>query len=343
MPSVKEIKDSPKTFYAPLLTVNIPDHMIDSTEILKIARIDEFQWLQFVSDLDTFEPYTSWSVYHSRKDVVQGREKCVNSILPLLPQNVATLSMKRHCIEVTKAATELLNPGQVIVDVSDQPLYALSKQLQIIYQNEFGPGKYFPIFDGLYIEKVLLIIHGQLVEGSGLSQLLGISNLSITGPGDALIKVPHITRTRYLLEVCLCAEFKALKDVYLRSQATNDIQLWMEETSSKNDMFHYWKLIFDFQILVLTVIRAQREKNFLLYVHVLKVSMKYIFALNDHHYARWLSVHVDDFHAHVILFCKKKKIRFQLSLWIKGTSKTMQQLKELVEQLDYFPVTWNQH
>ena len=127
---VKEIKDSPKTFYAPLLTVNIPDHMIDSTEILKIARIDEFQWLQFVSDLDTFEPYTSWSVYHSRKDVVQGREKCVNSILPLLPQNVATLSMQKHCIEVTKAATELLNPGEVIVDVSDQPLCFIKRNFR---------------------------------------------------------------------------------------------------------------------------------------------------------------------------------------------------------------------
>ena len=79
------------------------------------------------------------------------RVKSVNSILPL-PQNVATL-----------------NPGQIIVDVSDQPIYALSKQLKIMFPNQFGPGKYFPILGKLHIEMVLLDIHGQLVEGSGLS------------------------------------------------------------------------------------------------------------------------------------------------------------------------------
>ena len=89
--------------------------------------------------------------------------------------------------------------------------------------NEFGPGKFFPILWKLHIEKVCLVIHGQLVEGSGFSQLLDVSNLSITGAVDALIKVPLITSARYLIEVCLCAEFKVLKEVYLSSQSENDI------------------------------------------------------------------------------------------------------------------------
>ena len=131
---------------------------------------------EFVSNI-------SWSVYHSKKEDIPEMITCVNSILPLLSHNVATLSMQKHCIEVTKAAVDILNPGQVVVDVSDQLVYALSRQLQNIYPNTFGPGKYFPMFGGLHIEKVLLIIHGQLVRGNGLCQLLDISNLSITGAG----------------------------------------------------------------------------------------------------------------------------------------------------------------
>ena len=45
---------------------------------------------------------------------------------------------------------------------------------------EFGLANYFAIFGGLHIEKVLLIIHGHLVEGSGLSQLLDTVSHGIT-------------------------------------------------------------------------------------------------------------------------------------------------------------------
>ena len=36
--------------------------------------------------------------------------------------------MQKHCIEVVKNAIDTLNPGQVIVDTSDQPVYALSRR-----------------------------------------------------------------------------------------------------------------------------------------------------------------------------------------------------------------------
>ena len=34
--------------------------------------------------------------------------------------------MQKHCTDVAKNAINALNPGQVIVDTSDQPIYALS-------------------------------------------------------------------------------------------------------------------------------------------------------------------------------------------------------------------------
>ena len=64
-----------------------------------------------------------------------------------------------------------MNPNQTTVDTCDQPVYALTKQIQWRYPELFGNSKYFPLFGGLHIEKALLIVHG------GLDKLLGQSKL----------------------------------------------------------------------------------------------------------------------------------------------------------------------
>ena len=51
--------------------------------------------------------------------------------------------------------TAVLNPGQTHVDVSDQLVYALIKELQFRHPQ-------------LPIEHSLLVIHGQLIDGSRL-------------------------------------------------------------------------------------------------------------------------------------------------------------------------------
>ena len=67
-------------------------------------------------------------------------------------------------------STRTLNPTQTPIDVSDQPVYALTKELQYHYPYLFQ--KYCPIMGGLHIEQSLLRIHGQLIEGSGLTEIL---------------------------------------------------------------------------------------------------------------------------------------------------------------------------
>lgn len=150
------------------------------------------------------------------------------------------------------------------------------------------------MFGGLHIEKLLLEIHGQLIAGSGLAQFLDHAGVSITGAGNVALNVSQITSARYLLQVCLCAEYKAIKLVCDSCESTQDIQDWMDNKASESPMFHYWKMIFDLQVLILMFIRSERERDFPLYVQVLKSAMKYIFAFNHYNYARWLTVHVDD-------------------------------------------------
>ena len=101
--------------------------------------------MKHVASLSEFVPDTSWSVYTSRRnraDIVP----YFNSILPLLRQNVADFGTQKHCIKIVDSVTTLLNPGQTILDTSDQPMYAaLSKRLQQMYPHKFGQGKYCPM------------------------------------------------------------------------------------------------------------------------------------------------------------------------------------------------------
>ena len=159
--------------------------------------------------LSEFVPDISLSLYNTR------RNKAVivpyfNSILLLLGQIVADFGTQKDCIEIVDSATTLLNPGQAIVNTSDQPVYALSKRLQQMYPHKFGQGKYFPMFGGFHIEKLLLEIHGHLIAGSRLLQFLNCSKLSITGAGNIALNLPNISSACYLIQVCLCAEFKAM-------------------------------------------------------------------------------------------------------------------------------------
>ena len=62
--------------------------------------------------------------------------------------------------------TETLNPGQTPVDVKDQPVYALTKELQLRFPEIFS--NYFSLFGQLHIEQCLLVIHRQMIKGSGL-------------------------------------------------------------------------------------------------------------------------------------------------------------------------------
>ena len=137
--------------------------------------------------------------------------------------------MQTHCIEVAKNSIDVLNPGQVTVDTSGQLVYAPSRQLQQMFPDSLGPRNYLSMFGGLHIEKLLLEIHGQFIARSGLAKFLYQAKVSIAGVGNIVTNVSQITSAQYLLQVYLCAEYKARRVVFHYSEFTDDIQDWMGE------------------------------------------------------------------------------------------------------------------
>ena len=136
---VEEIAGPLQTYYFTVSTVNIPEN-VNNSDLVSIMKKREIEWLEHISSLNKFTSDCSWSVYNARKDDME-IVPCVNSILPLLRQSFATYNVQKHHIEAAKNAIDALNLGEVTVDTSDQPIYALSRQLQHIFPDSVGPGK----------------------------------------------------------------------------------------------------------------------------------------------------------------------------------------------------------
>ena len=96
---------------------------------------------------------------------------------------------------------KVLNPGQTLVDISDQLMCALTKELRF-RQSEFF-SQHFPIFRQLRIELPLLVIYWQFIEGSMLVQIYSENKSSMIGL-PAVVHVNNIKRTRYTLHITLC-------------------------------------------------------------------------------------------------------------------------------------------
>ena len=86
-------------------------------------------------------------------------------------------------MDIIKRTINNLNPGQTTVDVCDQPVFALTKEIQFRKPDLFGSDKYFSLLGGLHIEHCLLCIHGELIKGSRLYEILATNNLSIICTG----------------------------------------------------------------------------------------------------------------------------------------------------------------
>ena len=83
------------------------------------------------------EDRPSFSRFYSRHSSSKSPVS-INQLFPILPESINTPVTVRHCGKTIVKLTEKFNPGQVPVLTADQPVYALGKQVQWLYPNEFG-------------------------------------------------------------------------------------------------------------------------------------------------------------------------------------------------------------
>ena len=135
--TVNKINDKLEFYYC-VETVNIPEKFskcnLDKLKLCELTNVDK--WLTSFYD-DVSEP-TSWAGYHEK----QFRDKTgniltINVPLPLIHYKSSSVELQYHLIKVAVDYTKYLNPGQVAVGVSDLPLYALKRSIQMAYLEQF--------------------------------------------------------------------------------------------------------------------------------------------------------------------------------------------------------------
>ena len=149
-------------------------------DIFKQALIEECRWLEIIVEThQTDSIIPSWSKYHSNKERNVPSVKGYRSLLPLIDAPVYTIISQYHCMNIIIKTIEYLSSGQIAVDVCDLPVSVLTKDIQYRNPEKFGPGKYFCWMGGLHIEMCILAIHDELIDGSGLHEILSKGNMSI--------------------------------------------------------------------------------------------------------------------------------------------------------------------
>ena len=210
----------------------------------------------------------SWSKYHSNKECNVPSVKGNHSLLPLIDAPVYTIASQYHCMNIIMKTIEYLNPGPIAVDACDQPVYALTKEVQYRNPEKFGLSKYFCLMGGLHIEMCILVIHGELIDGSGLCEILSKSNMYIFETQN-LLTASHVKTTGYCIEAAASVIYLKLIEAHRMSSSDLEPNEWLEEVSKTSPMCSYWNMILGFQHKILLYVRPLCESNFRLSVSAL--------------------------------------------------------------------------
>ena len=117
------------------------------------------------------------------------------------------LSTQYHCREIIKQTIAYLNAHQTPEDLCDQPVFALTKEIQWRYPEKFSSSSCFCLFGGLHCEQCMVTIHGELIKGSSLKNILSNIDMSVIWAGT-LFHANHIKQVHYCPQVSLCIVFK---------------------------------------------------------------------------------------------------------------------------------------
>lgn len=131
-----------------------------------------------------------------------------------------------------------------------------------------------------YIEKSLLLLHDNVVSGSELLKLLGISKFSICSFKTATSLVNDIKLAWYSLQLSECVILKNLLVAHSSMSSAISHLNWLGEISTSSIIPPYWKQIIELQIHNLIYILLIRESNCQLHILALCALMKWYFALD---------------------------------------------------------------
>ena len=174
--------------------------------------------------------------------------------MPLINEKVNTLKSQYHCMRIIKKTINFTNKGQVPIETSDQPVYAISKEVQLCYPSEFGPEKYICALGALHMGHTGLLVYSDFMKESGLEIVLHLKLL--TDGTSAAVDVNDIKDSRYCLQVSVVVIYTSLKKAHVENGNPLSVLDWIDEAAEHSQMCFYWKIILNFEVLLLIYMRS---------------------------------------------------------------------------------------
>ena len=164
----------------------------------------------------------------------------------------------------------------------------------------YGEDKLVVMMGGLHVEMALLKVIDDFLEGSGWTAVMTSASVMTERRADSLQKGSQTSRSQWAHQVTAAALYTFQGKAYDDYQKTNmnehllSFDCWCQKMDTDHAQFCYWSKVLQLECLLLAFIRSQQEANYLLYVETLTAIIPWMSAMDQYHYARWLTVHVTD-------------------------------------------------
>ena len=127
------------------------------------------------------------------------------------------------------------------------------------------------------------------------------ARVTLRGTAASFLKASHVSRTCHAHEVTAVAlnvlmykAKNAYKEGVDEGEEPKSFSDWRKQAELESLQFHYRSLTLHFQLTTQIFVRSLREENCHLYRNACQSLAPWYFFFRQHHYARWLSVHIRD-------------------------------------------------
>jgi len=227
----------------------------------------EYKWLDNVLTMTENEAVNdslSWAAFHAIQSPQPTPSKCLSALLPIFPDASHSTCMIKHSMNVVQRAVQFINPGQSPVLACDQPLFALAKEIQWTWPEQYGEDKFVVMFGGLPVEMAALKTAGQWLTGSGWNDALVHCGLATRGVADSFLHASHVKRTRYAHQVSAAALHILQRKSFLGCihNDTEAFDDWCHTRAQVSPQFQYWSLTLELELTILVFVRSLRQSDF---------------------------------------------------------------------------------
>ena len=229
---------------------------------------DSDEWFSYIKNHlndEELQHRCNWSSFFASQ-VNKRDSKCSSVMLPLLQDEIATHAMVRHTMDIIDRVHKSLKIDQPIIVTADQPVYAIGKQVQWLYPDEYGDCKVVMMMGPLHIEMNFIGMLGNWLESSGWTECLVKAKITTPGKAESFLSGSHPKRSRYAHQVTCAALSTLMNEAYMQSNSEEDQNSWMSERKNASSQFLYWYIVMELETLLLVLIKSLRTGNFQVFV-----------------------------------------------------------------------------